>query len=395
MKVRITEVLPRSRKLLPALLSVATCVVLTLAAPAARAAGINWNDLVVVQVGDGSAALAGNATAAFLKEFSLGGSLVQTINLPTAASGLNQPLTLQGSATSEGFLAMSRNGQYLTMAGYAATPGTAAPASATAATINRVVGRISLDGTIDTTTALTDANNGSNIRSAVSTDGIGLWMGGNAGSGQGASAGAHYTTFGSTTSTRVDSTASNMRVVNIYNGQLYVSSSTTSGGGLLGVSTVGVGLPTATSSSAITPLPGMPLTGTHSAYDFWFKDASTLYVADDSNAASLGGIQKWTFDGATWILAYTLLNNGTTTTGVRGLAGTLDGNGNAVLFVTTSASSANSLITVTDTGSGSTATTLATAPANTAFRGVEYVPEPSSISLMLLGLLALIRARKA
>lgn len=368
---------------------------LTLATPVARAGEISWNNLVVVQVGDGSASLAGNATAAFLKEFSLGGSLIQTINLPTVASGLNQPLTLQGSATSEGFLAMSLNGQYLTMAGYAATPGTASPATATAATVNRVVGLISLAGTVDTTTVLTDANNGSNIRSVVSTDGVNLWLGGNAGSGQGASAGVRYTTFGSSTSTRVDNTASNMRVVNIFNGQLYVSSSTTSGGGLLGVSAVGTGLPTDASSSAITALPGMPLSGTHSAYDFWFKDANTLYIADDGGASVGGGIQKWTFDGSLWTLAYTLLNNGTTTTGVRGLAGFVDGDGNAVLFGTTSASSANQLITVTDTGSGSTATTLATAPANTAFRGVEYVPEPSSVSLILLGLLAWLRSRKA
>jgi hypothetical protein len=285
------------------------------------------------------------------------------------------------------------NGQYLTMAGYAATPGTAAPAGATAATVNRVVGLIGLDGTIGTFTALTDAYNGSNIRSAVSTDGISLWTSGNGGSGQSASAATRYVTLGTSTSTVLHTTASNMRVANIFNGQLYVSSSTSSGGGLYGVSTVGTGLPTSGNSTPVA-LPGMPTSGTHSAYDFWFKDASTLYIADDGNVGSLGGIQKWTFDGTTWTLAYTLLNNGATTTGVRGLAGTVDGSGNAVLFGTTTAANANQLITVTDTGSGSTATTLATAPVNTAFRGVEFVPEPSSVSLLLLGLLALIRARR-
>src|SRR5258706_16141647 len=122
-----------------------------------------------------------------------------------------------------------------------------------------------------------------------------------------------------------------MRVVNIFNGQLYVSSST---GTLLGISTAGSGLPTTASSSAITLLPGMPTTGTHSSYDFWFRDANTLFVADDGSAASGGGIQKWSLSAGTWSLSYTLLNNGTTTTAVRGLAGTVNGNGEAVLFGT-------------------------------------------------------------
>jgi hypothetical protein len=180
-----------------------------------------------------------------------------------------------------------------------------------------------------------------------------------------------------------------MRVVNIFNGQLYVSSST---GTLLGVSTVGTGLPTTASSSTITPLPGMPTTGTHSSYDFWFKDANTLYVADDGSAANGGGIQKWTQSGGTWSLAYTLLNNGSTTIAVRGLAGTLDGSGNAILYGT----AGSALISVTDTGAGSALTPIATAAANEAFRGVELlvVPEPTTAALTGFGLLALVLFRR-
>src|SRR5207244_2565061 len=103
-----------------------------------------------------------------------------------------------------------------------------------------------------------------------------------------------------------------------------------------------------TGGQTYTELPGMPTTGTHSNYDFWFKDAGTLYVADDGGAATGGGIQKWALISGTWNLQYTLLNNGTTTTGVRGLAGTIDGSGNAVLFTTTSAASANQIIKLTD-----------------------------------------------
>jgi hypothetical protein len=275
------------------------------------------------------------------------------------------------------------------MAGYGVVPGTATPQTSTPTAAPRVVGRISLNGTIDTTTVLGDAYNGSNIRSTVSTDGNSLWTTGNGGSGQGATAGVRYTTLGSTTTTQINPTTSNMRVVNIFNGQLYVSSSS---GTLLGVSTVGIGEPTTSIGGAPTALPGMPTTGTHSPYDFFFKDANTLYVADDGSAANGGGIQKWTFAASTWTLQYTLLNNGTTTTATRGLAGEIDGSGNAVLF----GSGGTTLFTVTDTGAGSLATTLATAPANTAFRGVEFlpVPEPSSLALAALGGLACLVASR-
>lgn len=357
-------------------------------------AALTPGNLVVVQVGDGAGSLGSAATASFLKEFTLGGSLVQTINMPTVASGLNQALTLSGTATSEGFLTLSANGQFLTLGGYGAVPGTANVTTANPTTVNRVVGRVDMNGNVDTSTALTDAYNGSNIRSTASTDGVDIWTAGNAGSGQGATGGPRYTTFGSTTSVRVDSTASNMRVVNIYKGQLYVSSSS---GTLLGVSTVASGLPTTLSAGPITPLTGFPTTGSHSSYDFWFKDDNTLYVADDGSAANGGGIQKWIQSAGSWSLAYTLLNTGSATTAVRGLAGTIDGNGDAVLFGTTTAGSANTLIALTDTGATSVASVLATAGANTVFRGVEFlaiVPEPSSAALLLVGGLALFFRRK-
>ena len=271
------------------------------------------------------------------------------------------------------------------MGGYAAVTGTAGVATATPATVNRVVGVIDASGNVNTTTALADSYSGSNIRSTASTDGNSLWTSGNGGSGQGATAGARYTTLGSTAAIQLNPTTSNLRVLNIFNGQLYASSSS---GTFLGISTVGTGLPTTGGAGTLTLLAGMPTTGTHSAYDFWFKDANTLYVADDGSAANGGGIQKWIQSAGTWSLAYTLLNNGTTTTGVRGLIGTVDGGGNTILFATTSATSANQLISLSDTGAGAVFTTLATAPANTAFRGVDFtptaVPEPSSLALATL-----------
>jgi len=385
--------------------ALAVSLTLTTSLNRAFATGITAGNLVVVQFGDGSAALSGSSTATFLKEFqATGGPAVQTIAMPTAASGSNNPLTNSGTATSEGFITLSTDGTFLTMAGYGVGTGTATPQSSAPDVVPRVLGRIDVPtGAIDTSNKFStpnspgpsDAFSGSNPRSAVATNSGNAWMAGNAGSGQGASAGVRYVTS-STSSVRVDTTSSNMRVVNVFNGQLYTSSST---GTLLGVSTVGSGLPTAASGSTITALPGMPTTGTHSAYDFVFKDANTLYIADDGGATTGGGIQKWTFDGTNWNLQYTLLNNGTSTTAVRGLAGYVDpGSGNEVLFATNS----TTLLTITDTGAGATPTTLETAPTNTNFRGVEYVPvavpEPASVLLggmALAGFVVIARRRRA
>lgn len=372
-------------------LCAATLAVSLIAANQALATGITAGNLVVVQAGDGVASLSSAAAQVAVKEYTTGGTLVQAINMPTTAgSGSTpNPFVLQGSATSEGFITLSTDGNYLTLAGYNTTPGTASPNTQTAASIARVVGRITVaTGAVDTTTGLGDAYNGSSIRNAVSTNGTDIWTSGNGGSGQGASAGTRYTTLGSSTSVGLHSTTTNTRVVNIFGGQLYNDASSSP---FFGVGTVGTGLPT-TSGQTFTELSGFPTSGTHSSYDYWFKDASTLYVADDGGATSGGGIQKWTLSSGTWSLAYTLLNNGTTTTAVRGLAGTVDGSGNAVLYATTTASSANSIITVTDTGAGATSSVVATAGANTVFRGVEFipVPEPSTLILSYLGFVVLV-----
>ena len=367
-------------------------------APHFAAAAFIPGNLVVLQAGDGSAGLSSNATVAFVKEYTTAGVPVSSTPMPVAVSGANQPYTLSGSATSEGFLTLSADGQYLTAAGYGVVPGTVTPQTSTAAAAPRVVARIDMNQNIDTTTALTDAYNGSNIRSAVSTDGTNLWTGGNGGSGQGASAGVRFATLAATVSTQLNSTTTNVRVVNIYNGQLYMS---TSSGTFLGVGTVGTGTPT-TSGQTPTLLSGFPTTGTHSSYDFWFKDSDTLYVADDGSAANGGGIQKWAQSGGSWSLQYTLAaGTGLTgsAVGARGLAGYVDGGGNAVLFATTSDASPNRLVTITDTGAGSAFTTLATAPVgagSTAFRGVEFlpVPEPASLGLIAVASVAMLRRRR-
>ncbi|HEY0003861.1 MAG TPA: DUF4214 domain-containing protein, partial [Pyrinomonadaceae bacterium] len=341
----------------------------------ARAAAFTPGNLVVVRVGTGSAALGSGSTAVFLDEYTLaGGSAVQSIALPTADSGSNQSLTVAGSSTADGGLNRSYDGRYLTLAGYDAAPGVAAIAG-TGATTNRVVARVDSSGTIDTTTRISDAYSGANIRSAVTNDGTGFWT-------SGSNSGIRFVTLGSTgTSTSVSTTVTNTRVVSIQPGynsfptpQLYVSAAS---GTFQGVSTVGSGLPT--TAQTTTQLPGFPTATGPSSYAYIFFDLNagvagvdTLYVADDRTPVNGGGIQKWTYDGTTWTLAYTL--NSGEATGMRGLTGTLSGTGVPVLWATTTEASQNRIVRVTDTGAASTFTTLATAATNTAFRGIAFAP---------------------
>jgi hypothetical protein len=322
--------------------------------------------LYVVQVGDGVATLTNASTATYLNKFSTTGTLEGTLSLPIATSGANLPLTMSGTATSEGFLSLSANGDFLMLGGYGVAPGTASVANSTSVAVPRVAAKITLadeiaNMTIDTTTGLTDTFSGNNIRSVASSDGTNIWL-------AGSNFGTRYSTTGATTSTQVSGTPSNLRVAKIFNGQLYVSNASAS---TFGINQVGTGLPTETGTTSTMEINTAGTgTGNASPYDYWFKDSNTVYIADDRSVTGGGGIQKWTQSEDVWSLAYTL--NVDAGTGFRGVTGTVVG-GQTVLYATTTQGSANRLLTVTDLGSSSPLTLLATAPTNTAFRGLVFV----------------------
>jgi len=146
------------------------------------------------------------------------------------------------------------------------------------------------------------------------------------------------------------------------------------------VFSVGTGLPT-TAGQTATILPGLPTASGPGALSFALFDRNpgvagldTLYIADDRTLATGGGIQKWTFDGTTWTLVFTFGTANGLTVGARGLAGLVTG-ANVTLLATAASASANIVYSLIDDGSGTTtATTLATAPTNTAYRGVAFSP---------------------
>ncbi len=349
--------------------SVALALTLLLLLPGsvALAASFTPGNIVVYRVGDGSASLVNTGNAVFLDEYTLSGTLVQSIALPTVSSGANKPLIASGTATSEGLLTRSTDGQYLLLTGYAANPGgTLSLGGTTGSTVPRTVGHVDANGNIDTSTALSDFASGNNPRSAVSANGTDLWVAGGAG-------GVRYATLGSTTSTQVGATVVNLRQVNIFNRQLSIS---TSSGMAVRIGIVGTGLPT-TAGQTITNLPGFPTAG--SPYGFFLVDldagvagVDTLYVADDTP----GQIQKYALVGSSWVAKGAI-----TASAVRGLTGAVNGT-TVTLYATTGGSTASgdgSLYTLTDaTGYNvdlaGTLGTIATAAANTAFRGVALAP---------------------
>ncbi len=326
--------------------------------------------VMVVRVGDRAGALSSASTALFLEERAVAdGALARTIALPTAASGANHAFTVSGTASSEGALATSADGRYVTLAGYATAPGTAGVSATTATAVRRAVARVDAAGNVDTSTLLGDGFSGDNARGAVTVDGTAFWASGN---GTGANGGLLYATLGSSAApVQVLAAPSNTRVAGLFFGQLYTTSGTAS---FDGVASVGAGQPVTTGQTAtlLTAAGGSP-------YAFAVLDLSaavpgvdTIYVADDRSPATGGGVQKWTSNGATWSLAATFAS-GLPTVGVRGLVALASPP--RVRIVATTAESPSRLVTYLDDGTASPPlTVLATAAASTAYRGVALSP---------------------
>jgi hypothetical protein len=341
----------------------------------APSAAFTAGNIVVCRVGSG--ATLGTASAeVLLDEYTPTGTLVQTIALPTTptTSG-NRALTVGGSSTTECQISLSPNGQFITLAGYNAAPGTAAiagtPNNGSASDINRVLGRVDTNGTIDTTTALigTAANpiySGQNIRDAV-ISGTSFYS-----SGSGAPS-LGYTVFGANTATQV--TSGSIRAIEIFGGDLYFDTSTTISK-FTGLPT-GTATPTAFTGATFTNLNG-----------FVFLDVDnngsieTAYIADGNT------LKKFAVSGSTLTAEGTATSVGSNT--ILGVTAKQVATGIQV-FITTS----SSIQTLTDTsGAGGTlATTFASIATpsvtatltNTAFRGIALAPSITTAASATVG----------
>ena len=367
----------------------------------ANAVNLTVGNILVERVGNGTTAITSAATDIAVLEFTTSGSAIQTISFPS--TGATQQ-TDSGSATSNGYL-NSYNG-LVAVTGYNSPAGTASVASSntkvtsvldnTGTVVNRVT--YPTTGTIPLT-----ANN---LRSAIATSSTTFYA---SGTGDNKTGGVWYSDGASFT--QVSSTATgqptNLRNIEIFNNQLYVSSST---GAFLGISKIGTGLSTTSGQTASLEI---NMGAGAQPYGFVMFDTNrdslldTAFIADDRASAG-GGLQKWTFNGTAWVNSYSLRfdaaagNLSATASsgfvGIRGLTGGYDDTTGAFsLFATTTETASNRIVSVVDNGATPTTyTTLATAGSNTLFRGIDIVtvPEPSSATLLGLGFLALLGVRR-
>jgi len=326
--------------------------------------------LSVLRIGDGSAALGASATPVFIDEYSTSGTLIRSIALPTAVAGANRRLTLSGNSSSEGLLSLSQDKKKLTLTGYDAPLGTASVTSSASATYNRVVGVIDETGNVNTGTAL-DIFTAQFITSAV-VDGNNVWMGGG-------TINIYHTTIGATTATSI--IARSGRSMRIFNNQLYASQVSGTAGPVV---SIGTGLPT-TNGQTAAGLPGMS-TATPSGREFFFADLDPNIPGDDvlyvANTAIADGIAKYSLVNNNWVL------NGNISGQYTGLTGVVSGN-EVTLYGVRFGTSANKIFKITDaTGYNvamtATATDIATAAANTVFRGLSFSPTVTTTPVKLL-----------
>ena len=344
-------------------------------------------------------------------------------------------------------------------------------------TVPRVVALIGGNGGVNTSTQLTGVFNTNNPRSAVTVDGSSFYVSGQAGTTKGPPAfidptqGVFSAQLGATTATVIDNSTDTraLAISSVVAGTntLYVSrdfnpSAAVPCGGVNANNCTNIskynGLPTSIATSTLV-IPGAPsvnggntgsidlTTGTANGVNnsrigkfvylspeqYFFANSTTIYVTDsgqpkngNANAAALGegGLQKWSFNGTTWVLDYDLVanlnlvnnananSNTPTAPGVTGLFG-LTGqvvNGQVELFATSfglNELSPSFLYEITDiladmtigqaNTDGEQFTTLYSAPSNTSIRGVAFAPTgtddpltptplPASWTFMLIGL---------
>jgi len=328
-------------------------------------------NIVVCRVGTGTGSLSTSAAAVFLDEYTSGGTLVSSIAMPTTNGIVQKAFTVAGSAQSECQLNRSTDGRYLVLAGYPQIPGTVTVGGTIGA---RVFARVDSAGNVDTSTT-TDSFGSSMVRAAATTDGSGFWA-------TGSSVGVVYMPFGTIGfGTVVSNNFTNLRGINIFDGQLYTSAMTST----YRLGKVGTGIPTTTSNTS-TNLTGFP-TSTNSPYAFFFADlepsvagVDTVYVADDGSAGtalSNGGIKKFSLVSGTWTFNGNFPGGGAVAaSSFIGVTGSVSGT-QVTLYATRN--TGGQLVRYVDNTGYNVAPTaaptlLATAASNTAFRGVALAP---------------------
>ncbi len=335
-------------------------------------------NLAVLRIGDGSAVFNSsssspnyflNAFPVFIDEYTPAGAIVQSISLPTTVNGANAAFVLAPYQYS-GMMNLSGDGRFLTMAGFNASLGAtvASSSSSQASVINRIVGLIKYDGTINTATALNDCASFNYPSSAITSNGTDIWVASAGGSTDANSGvptnGLRYTTLGATgASVQVSTSQTALRSLGIVSGQLYLSSSSAAPNANL--LTVGSGLPTQT-GQGLTGLTGITAGSAINQFVF-FDENPSIPGVDVLYFSGSAGLRKYSYDPINfkWVLNGVI---GSGSDGYIGLTGTIIGS-TVTLFATRAGSNtANNytggqLVSITDaTGYTLTASTFVSTP---------------------------------
>jgi hypothetical protein len=267
---------------------------------------------------------------------------------------------------------------YLTLGGYNLFPGTSSVTSAGTAA-GRSIARVDSLGLIDVPIILPidKLYPNASFRSVVTNDGnSGYWT-------AGGTRGVYFVKEAVDTSVIVCNTVTNMRNINLFNGELYL----THGSGVVNtrVMKVGEGLPDTSGVEAI-PLPGIPFNNA-SVSDVFFADIvpaqagpEMMYLADELN-----GVVKYSLVDGTWIsngIAGSAADN------YRAVTGTFFGTG-TLLYATrkggSGATGGGEFVRIIDTAGynqpfAPLIDLLSITQTNTAFRGVAKVPGTSALT---------------
>ncbi len=343
-------------------------------------------NIVVSRLGDGTTALGATTTTVRLLEFtpSTANQTEPVKTLTIASTNPGNRLTIVGNTAYESQLSRSSDGQYICMIGYDQAPGST---SVVATNGNKVIGRVSIDGSVDYSTSFPTTASGS-AKIAVSDNGSRFWTSIN---------NIGYVTFGQTI-TAVSVNSASQRSLGVFNNQLY---------GLQGFSSLFyTNVPLPSGASALTT--AVPVPGGQSYEGFAFLDLDPGVSWNNTGfdlvyaANVFAGLEKFYYDGSTWIRANSNANTPANQyspagTGFSALAATVNGLGQPVIYATTGNGSLinNRLYAITD-GSGRTGTMvggasanttaiiLATAGANYAFRGVALTPFQTVLPVSLV-----------
>ncbi|WP_256011398.1 hypothetical protein [Desertivirga xinjiangensis] len=345
-------------------------------------------NLAIYRYGNGDALAPGARVPVFVDEYTPAGNKVKTIEIPETASGSNLGikglgLTSGGVYEAEGFPVLSRDGQKLTILGY--------DAAQTTPPFRYVAGIIDAAGTVTSNTVIEEAIGAP--RSAV-VEGTRLYANGNSG-------GVKYKEIGAAgASQRVSDGQNAPRVLTIantiYNGIEAIRLYAPIGGTQQTASLPAVSpLPTSQVVFSTTPsFPGAALPfNVHQAIALKAYGRTILYILDDGDpTGSAPLIRKYrTNQGATTWLELGSISVPATT---KSLTAKIDDTGVTLFFSTLGTpNSANSqLFTLHDDFTDSNdenkmlsgaPTLIATAPANTTFRGVTFAPGTNVLPVTL------------